>query len=218
MVALIWQYRAIGGWEGLIWDCDEEVRKDLIRFRSYAIEILPLAAAYLPEGEHDRFRQNCDFFERGVDYWLRAVECAQDVQRSLLALNDELGPEPGVKKKRLIHLTQLDNKDRLATISQAKWIADVCRCLVAKSSPTKDAELVPNGIVMSTFQQSIYRALDGVALKKNDLSDRVCPDDPSRLYKPNGLQEMRSRGLVSHKRGLGFYRPDRPPPTAVPQN
>ena len=35
------------------------------------------------------------------------------------------------------------------------------------------------------------------------------------FYKPGGLKELRDRGLVAHKPGVGYYRPDAPPPTSL---
>lgn len=61
------------------------------------------------------------------------------------------------------------------------------------------------------FQDRILNALDGRALKKDELARELKLSDPSRLYKPNGITELRELGLVDHKRGCGYWRPDKPP-------
>jgi hypothetical protein len=74
------------------------------------------------------------------------------------------------------------------------------------------------GFVPNVFQHSILVALDGRAMNKQALADEVCKGDGKRLYKPGGLTELRGAGLVAHKHGLGFYRPDAPPvPAAAPK-
>jgi hypothetical protein len=64
------------------------------------------------------------------------------------------------------------------------------------------------------MQVAILKALDGKCLKKDDLANAVkC--DPSSFYRSGGLQELRDRRLVKHKKGCGFYRPDKPPADAT---
>lgn len=71
--------------------------------------------------------------------------------------------------------------------------------------------------VPTRFQQSILNALDGVAMKKMQLASAVCGGEEfgNLLYRPNGITELRTLGLVVHKYGIGFYRPDAPPPGAI---
>lgn len=71
--------------------------------------------------------------------------------------------------------------------------------------------------VPTPFQAEILKALNSRALNKQKLAAVVCggEENGNLLYRPNRLPELRSRGLVEHKRGLGFYRPDAPPPGAI---
>lgn len=67
------------------------------------------------------------------------------------------------------------------------------------------------------FQLNILAALNDCALKKDQLAEAVCggKENARRLYHPHGLKELRKEGLVKHEEGVGFYRPDRPPPEAI---
>lgn len=70
--------------------------------------------------------------------------------------------------------------------------------------------------IPTKLQTDILRALDGRALEKQPLADTACAGDASRLYKPGkgkpgGLHELRALGKVEHRRGVGYFRPDRPP-------
>ncbi len=67
----------------------------------------------------------------------------------------------------------------------------------------------------TSFQLEILDALEGKALKTDALGAAV--GDRGRLYKAHGLQELRDRGLVKHRAGLGYYRPDALPPELQPQ-
>ncbi len=65
--------------------------------------------------------------------------------------------------------------------------------------------------VPTPLQHAILKALQHQALKKDPLAAKVCAGDASRLYKPGGIKELRDEGMVDHKHGVGFYRPDAPP-------
>lgn len=69
----------------------------------------------------------------------------------------------------------------------------------------------PSPFVPTPLQRAILDALNGQALKKDALAKAVCGGDDSRLYKAGGLKELRERGLIEHKHGVGYYRPDAPP-------
>jgi len=69
-----------------------------------------------------------------------------------------------------------------------------------------EAAFVPNDL-----QRRILSALDGRALKKQKLADDACGGEGTRLYRKGGIKELRVQGLVGHKHGLGYYRPDKPP-------
>ncbi len=63
----------------------------------------------------------------------------------------------------------------------------------------------------SRLQDDIWDTLHHRALKKDDLAAEVCGGDGSRLYRKNGVQEMRAAGCICHAPGVGFFRPDAPP-------
>lgn len=71
--------------------------------------------------------------------------------------------------------------------------------------------------VPTAFQSSILKALQGRALKKMPLAAMVCggEENGNLLYRPGGIVELRQCGLVDHKHGVGFYRPDSPPKESV---
>ena len=74
--------------------------------------------------------------------------------------------------------------------------------------------------VPTEFQAKILEALNARALKKEPLASEVCAGDGSRLYRKNRqgvspLSELIASGLIVQRDGLGYYRPDAPPPSAV---
>lgn len=79
----------------------------------------------------------------------------------------------------------------------------------AITGPATESEMSP--FVPNTFQAAILNALDGRALKKQQLAEEVANGDGRRFYRPNSLTELRDKGLVEHKNGLGYYRPDAAP-------
>ncbi len=70
----------------------------------------------------------------------------------------------------------------------------------------------------TSWQRRILKALDGKALKKDRLAHRVygSAGNARQLYRAGHLKDLRDRGEVKSKRGLGYYRPDRPPPELLP--
>ena len=52
-------------------------------------------------------------------------------------------------------------------------------------------------------------------MSKQKLAREVCSGEGTRLYRKNGIKEMMEAGLVAHKDGVGYYRPDAPPPGAI---
>ena len=55
------------------------------------------------------------------------------------------------------------------------------------------------------LQDAILKALDGQALKKQALADKVCKGEGTVLYRSGGLKELRDRGLVYQR--LECFRP-----------
>ncbi len=69
--------------------------------------------------------------------------------------------------------------------------------------------------VCNDFQRQILDALDGKAMTKEELAFQICGGEGSRLYKTGGIKELMAVGKVANKRGLGYFRPDSPPPDNV---
>lgn len=103
-----------------------------------------------------------------------------------------------------------------------------------KSSRTDQDEEIDSGLkssrkppksagpfVPGPIQKQILAALDGKGLTKEELAEVVFKDRDAggRLYRRDGLPELRERGLVDNKSGIGFYRTDSPPggPKALPK-
>ena len=82
---------------------------------------------------------------------------------------------------------------------------------IPSATPSGDPPNDP--FVAGPLQQRILTALDGKSLTMDGLAGKVSEGDSSRLYKKNGIKELRTLGKVKHKTGLGFYRPDKPPPS-----
>jgi hypothetical protein len=88
----------------------------------------------------------------------------------------------------------------LASGSQVRHPVSPCRA----GAPAEERPFEP-----SAFQQAILDALDGKALRTDDLGAAV--KDRSRLFKAHGLPELRERGLIDHSKRCGYFRPDAPP-------
>lgn len=70
-------------------------------------------------------------------------------------------------------------------------------------------------LVLNDLQKDILAALDGRAMSQAALESHL-EKDRRQLHRPTGLGDLRARGLVRLQRGVGYYRPDRPPPELVP--
>jgi hypothetical protein len=83
--------------------------------------------------------------------------------------------------------------------------------------PIPAAQMTPpkSSMVLHPLQQAILAALDGQALKKQPLANKVCAGEGTRLYKQNGIKELIKAGLVAHAYGIGYYRPNAPPPGLI---
>lgn len=63
---------------------------------------------------------------------------------------------------------------------------------------------------LTRLQESIMKALVYRALKGEELAARL-EKDPSRMHQ-DGIRPLLDLGLIKNKSGLGYYRPDAPPP------
>ncbi|MGI6417626.1 MAG: hypothetical protein ACOX1P_18385 [Thermoguttaceae bacterium] len=68
---------------------------------------------------------------------------------------------------------------------------------------------------LTPLQRAIMKALEGRALTKQALANEVSKGEGRMFYRPGGLLELRLHGLVDHRKGVGFFRPDAPPPDSV---
>jgi hypothetical protein len=93
------------------------------------------------------------------------------------------------------------------------------RCGDTRRPPEQPPEMPQPPDIMTPLQRDIMKALDGAAMKIEPLANAVSGRDTKRLYKAGGLQELRDRGDVAHRHGVGYYRPDAPPGDLVrPKN
>lgn len=78
-------------------------------------------------------------------------------------------------------------------------------------------KLTPDVFVPTPLQKNILKALRFRALKKLDLAAEVCGGaaNGNILYRGDCMDELKDRGLVKNKRGVGYYRPDAPPDGAI---
>ncbi|HEV8068702.1 MAG TPA: hypothetical protein VGP76_13275 [Planctomycetaceae bacterium] len=71
---------------------------------------------------------------------------------------------------------------------------------------------------LTALQESILAALDGKALGVEALADECTHGDTKQLYRAGLTKILATAGRVMHKRGVGYFRPDRPPPDAAPED
>jgi hypothetical protein len=92
-------------------------------------------------------------------------------------------------------------------------IPDELKTITRRPSP-----LDKLGSPATPLQLAIWKALDAQSLNKAKLA-KACGVDEVRVYytnrkkKTGGLTELQAKGIVEHKYGIGYYRPDSPPPT-----
>lgn len=72
---------------------------------------------------------------------------------------------------------------------------------------------VPPTLLLTPRQRDILKALDGKALKKEDLAAKVCgaSDYGNILFRPGGLKELMALGMVENTRGIGYWCTCSPP-------
>jgi integrase len=77
------------------------------------------------------------------------------------------------------------------------------------------ATAIYSRLTLAPVRDSMNKAVD--AMKKSELAEQVCGgiDNGNLLYRPQRLPELVARGMVVNVRGVGFYRPDAPPPGAI---
>ena len=99
-------------------------------------------------------------------------------------------------------------------------VADIMRVGHLAADQIDDAPVgEPAGVTLcevlekppSDLQQSIWEALKGHCLTVAALVAEVAGGHHTRLYKPDGIKEMKEAGAVMNIRGRGYWRPDGPP-------
>jgi hypothetical protein len=101
-------------------------------------------------------------------------------------------------------------------IESIRSVRDALKVLAPATDHFDDVPSKPALLVPAPVQRRILKALEGKALKADALAKVACGGDRSRLYKKNGLKELRADSLVMHKHGVGYYRPDKRPADGLP--
>lgn len=114
-------------------------------------------------------------------------------------------------KNRLMLRRQAEHIRRQEQLRAGESVSIILNPALKREYDRQGAHVGQQPFVPNAFQCAILKALDGCALKKQPLADKVCKGEGSVLYRKDGLKELRAAGLVAHKNRLGFYRPDRPP-------
>lgn len=83
----------------------------------------------------------------------------------------------------------------------------VCLPLVAMATSVPPTPFEPN-----EMQDAILEALDGKALRTDDLAAKAGYERRRLFKKPGGLAQLQEQGLVANDPARGYYRPDAPPP------
>lgn len=123
--------------------------------------------------------------------------------------------EPCIQTLPLIDRRNLDK-----SVFDARYLLE---CVAVRSSKTEDeakanddvANCTRGMLITNPILMQILRLLDGRAMRLQEIANRVTAGDPSRLYKIGFKIELLDGGLVSHNRGIGYYRPDSPPKELV---
>jgi hypothetical protein len=74
-------------------------------------------------------------------------------------------------------------------------------------SPPPEPDFIP-----TRRQKALLEALEGRALRSDAWAERSKVEKSGLM---RAKKELQARGLVKHHKGLGFYRPDAPPPELV---
>jgi hypothetical protein len=151
--------------------------------------------------------------------WVRAYHERRWLDRALAQI-EPLARKHGLDTRPLLWFSRyivgaetLNAADKRAILDLISLLGGAVRRDVEQVKLPKNPPTGP--FIPSPLQQAILEALDGVALKKAPLADKACGGEGTRLYRKHGINELKAKGLVDHKNGVGYYRPDSPPPCAV---
>ena len=70
--------------------------------------------------------------------------------------------------------------------------------------------------ILDETQANILKALDGKALTKDQIAGALSCDS-SQLYQKQRIANLIKWGMVVHKTGIGYYRPNAMPPELDPR-
>lgn len=73
----------------------------------------------------------------------------------------------------------------------------------------------PETVVLNDTLLRILKVLDGKAMRVEELAKAVTGGEQSRLYKAGLKKTLEAQGHVAHVRGIGYFRPDKPPADRV---
>jgi hypothetical protein len=114
---------------------------------------------------------------------------------------------------RILGVPHFELEDRSLGLLKVKRLVHAARTHFGRApSNRQESAIAETGNdPLSPLQEAILAALDGKAMKVEELANVCTGGDSSRLYKAGLKSELELRGLIRHKRGLGWYRPDKPP-------
>jgi len=80
-------------------------------------------------------------------------------------------------------------------------------------NPPREAKNAPvDPFVPDAIQAAVLKALKGRFLTQAKLCEAI-HRDPSELHRGERMKQLKDRGLVGLRKGLGYFRPDNPPVT-----
>ena len=96
---------------------------------------------------------------------------------------------------------------------------ETCRAYVCRPSLEQLDEIIEHlaqPFVFTERQRAVFEALDGRALRLNELEVKS-GYTRGQLYRKGEMEELEVRGIMKLHPRLGFYRPDRPPSEILEQ-
>lgn len=105
----------------------------------------------------------------------------------------------------------------LATTRKAKRVVIVLDDDEEVRLPIPDTTAPPTAVpfIPNEVQAGILAALEGKAMRTDQLVNKVGCDRRQLFRKPGGIEELKVQGLVSHHERAGYYRHDCPPEELV---
>jgi hypothetical protein len=215
-------------------DKREEETWDVKELRLYADQTIPrtnqgrvfydVGAAlgdYWMECKGNREKPGADRFWVCVRDLPAQVTKQIDVLNRLIKLKDKAAPLDVLLNEAWYHGTGVELASSPPESLYRRFVHAISAAEVLSLLPVEVVSQIAPETAKRTFvptllQTNILAALNGRALKKDPLAKETCKGEGSRLYRKGGLKELIDEGLVIHRHGIGYYRPDAPPPNAIP--